>query len=118
METLTRSQLSSYYRNKIAELYSVQAAQPGSPGGQRNILNGQVRSLKEELAVLQKASANVGEVVKVMGKRKALVKLNPEGKFAVDVDRSIDVAALELHRRATHLRCFGCCPPRSIPWFP
>jgi hypothetical protein len=32
-ETLTRSQLSSYYRNKIAELYSVQATQPGSPGG-------------------------------------------------------------------------------------
>jgi 26S proteasome regulatory subunit T6 len=62
---------------------------------QRNMLNGQVRSLKEELQRLQEPPANVGEVVKVMGKQKALVKLQPDGKFSVDIDKSIDPATLK-----------------------
>ena len=33
----------------------------------------------------------VGEVVKVMDKKKILVKVHPEGKFVVDIDKNIDV---------------------------
>ncbi len=40
-----------------------------------------VRLLREELQVLQEPGSYVGEVVKVMGKKKVLVKVQPEGKF-------------------------------------
>jgi 26S proteasome regulatory subunit T6 len=46
--------------------------------------------LREELQVLQEPGSYVGEVVKVMGKKKVLVKLQPEGKYgtlAVSVPR-------------------------------
>jgi 26S proteasome regulatory subunit T6 len=33
----------------------------------------------------------VGEVVKIMGKKKVLVKINPEGKYVVDIDKDIDI---------------------------
>ncbi|KAF7139503.1 hypothetical protein RHSIM_Rhsim07G0169100 [Rhododendron simsii] len=41
---------------------------------ERNDLNSKVRMLKEELQLLQEAGSYVGEVVKVMGKSKVLVK--------------------------------------------
>ncbi|KAH9761965.1 AAA domain-containing protein [Citrus sinensis] len=41
---------------------------------QRNELNSRVRMLKEELQLLQEPGSYVGEVVKVMGKNKVLVK--------------------------------------------
>jgi len=34
----------------------------------------------------------VGEVVKAMDKKKVLVKVHPEGKFVVDIDKNIDIA--------------------------
>jgi 26S proteasome regulatory subunit T6 len=37
--------------------------------------------LREELQVLQEPGSYVGEVVKVMGKKKVLVKVQPEGKY-------------------------------------
>lgn len=40
-----------------------------------------VRMLKEELQLLQEPGSSVGEVVKMMGKDKVLVKVHPEGKF-------------------------------------
>jgi 26S proteasome regulatory subunit T6 len=36
----------------------------------------------------------VGEVVKLMGKNKVLVKINPEGKYVVNVDKSVRREAL------------------------
>jgi len=36
----------------------------------------------------------VGEVVKAMGKNKILVKVNPEGKYVVDLDKSIDIKSV------------------------
>lgn len=36
----------------------------------------------------------MGEVVKVMGKKKVLVKVHPEGKYVCDMDKSIDVTKL------------------------
>merc|ERR1712159_67062 len=61
---------------------------------QRNELNGRVRSLREELHQLQEPGSYVGEVVKVMGKKKVLVKVHPEGKYVCDMDKSIDVTKL------------------------
>merc|ERR1711977_444946 len=58
---------------------------------QRNELNFRVRLLKEELQLLQEPGSYVGEVGKVMGKKKVLVKVHPEGKYVVDLDKSIDM---------------------------
>lgn len=69
-----------------------------------------VRLLREELQLLHEPGSYVGEVVKVMGKKKVLVKVQPEGKYSewqatfaehmltrdtvVDFDSDIDVSAL------------------------
>lgn len=44
--------------------------------------HGTVRLLREELQLLQEPGSYVGEVVKVMGKNKVLVKVQPEGKYS------------------------------------
>ena len=61
---------------------------------QRNQLNAQVRLLREELKLLQESGSHVGEVVKLMGKNKVLVKVHPEGKYVVDIDSNIDINKL------------------------
>ena len=94
----TDSGLAAYYRTKIADLQVEVTAKTQNLcrlEAQRNILNAQVRTLKEELQRLQEPPANVGEVVKMMSKQKALVKLQPDGKFYVDLDKSIDPATLK-----------------------
>ncbi|ODV85267.1 hypothetical protein CANARDRAFT_7911 [[Candida] arabinofermentans NRRL YB-2248] len=58
---------------------------------QRNALNSRVRSLKDELKLLQEPGSYVGEVVKVMGKKKVLVKVHPEGKYVVNISDDIDI---------------------------
>ena len=58
---------------------------------QRNSLNSKVRSLKDELKLLQEPGSYVGEVIKVMGKKKVLVKIHPEGKYVVNVTKDIDI---------------------------
>ncbi|XP_071584878.1 26S proteasome regulatory subunit 8 isoform X1 [Heliangelus exortis] len=58
---------------------------------QRNELNAKVRLLREELQLLQEQGSYVGEVVRAMDKKKVLVKVHPEGKFVVDVDKNIDI---------------------------
>ena len=50
-----------------------------------------VRLLREELYHLQEPGSYVGEVIKAMGKTKVLVKVNPEGKYVVDLDKDIDI---------------------------
>lgn len=42
-----------------------------------------VRLLREELQLLHEPGSYVGEVVKVMGKKKVLVKVQPEGKYSL-----------------------------------
>merc|ERR1719460_1286646 len=66
---------------------------------QRNELNSKVRLLREELSLLQEPGSYVGEVVKVMGRKKVLVKVNPEGKYVVDIDKTIDIAKLKPNDR-------------------
>lgn len=61
---------------------------------QRNKLNSKVRSLKDELKLLEEPGLYLGEVVKVMGLKKVLVKVHPEGKYIVNVADDIDIKAL------------------------
>jgi ATP-dependent 26S proteasome regulatory subunit len=42
-----------------------------------------VRLLREELQLLHEPGSYVGEIVKVMGKKKVLVKVQPEGKYSM-----------------------------------
>ena len=62
---------------------------------QRNELNTAVRHLKDEIYLLQESSSLIGDVIKVMGKDKALVKIVNEGKFIVKLDSSIDPTSLK-----------------------
>ena len=50
-----------------------------------------VRALKEELQQLHEPGSYVGEVAKVMGKKKVLIKTHPDGKYIVDIDKNIDI---------------------------
>ena len=47
-----------------------------------------VRLLREELQLLHEPGSYVGEVVKVMGKSKVLVKVQPEGKYSACLNHS------------------------------
>ena len=55
--------------------------------------------LREELHHLQEPGSYVGEVVKQMGQNKVLVKINPEGKYVVDLDKDIDIKDLKPNTR-------------------
>jgi len=84
----------SYYITKIEELQLVVAEKSQNIRrlqAQRNELNAKVRMLREELQLLQEQGSYVGEVVKPMDKKKVLVKVHPEGKFVVDIDKNIDI---------------------------
>ncbi|CAN0278109.1 unnamed protein product [Ectocarpus sp. 12 AP-2014] len=84
----------SYYQGKIDEMELVVRDRTQNLErlkAQRNELNPKVRLLREELHHLQESGSYVGEVVKAMGKKKVLVKVNPEGKYVVDIDKDIDV---------------------------
>ncbi|CAI5734518.1 unnamed protein product [Hyaloperonospora brassicae] len=86
--------LTSYYEQKIEHLELTVRDETQNLRrlqAQRNELNSKVRLLREELQLLQEPGSYVGEVVKQMGKSKVLVKVNPEGKYVVDVDKAIDI---------------------------
>ncbi|KAF9028860.1 26S proteasome regulatory complex, ATPase RPT6 [Rhodocollybia butyracea] len=89
--------IKAYYQAKIeaAELTINQKTQNlRRLEAQRNALNARVRLLREELQLLHEPGSYVGEVVKVMGKNKVLVKVQPEGKYIVDLDSEIDINTL------------------------
>jgi len=94
---LTRNEdngIKTFFRSKIDELELVIAEKTLNLQrltAQRNELNSRVRILREELFHLQEPGSYVGEVVKPMGKNKVLVKVNPEGKYVVDLDKDIDI---------------------------
>ena len=84
----------TFYKSKIEELELTcreQARNIRRLEAQRNEWNMRVRNLREELQLLMDPGSYVGEVVKVMGKTKVLVKVHQEGKYVVDVDKSIDI---------------------------
>lgn len=87
--------LRSYYATKLASVdreLREKTATLQRLTAQRNELNGRVRLLREELHELQEPGSYVGEVVKAMSQTKVLVKVNPEGKYVVDVDKNVDIA--------------------------
>ncbi|PIA15840.1 26S proteasome subunit P45 [Coemansia reversa NRRL 1564] len=89
--------LGEYYLHKIqeAEQQIVDKTQNlRRLEAQRNALNAKVRLLKDELNLLQEPALSVAEVVKVIGKKKVLVKQQPEGKYVVDIADDIDITKL------------------------
>lgn len=66
---------------------------------QRNALNDEVRFIKDELRLLQEPGSYVGEVIKVVSDKKVLVKVQPEGKYIVDVAKDINVKDLKASQR-------------------
>jgi 26S proteasome regulatory subunit T6 len=79
-EASTSSGLTSYYTNKIEgaeQLINANTANLRRLEAQRNALNARVRLLKEELQLLQEPGSYVGEVVKLMGKKKVMPTVSP-----------------------------------------
>ncbi|KAH8040723.1 hypothetical protein HPB51_012038 [Rhipicephalus microplus] len=98
--------LKQYYITKIEELQLVVSDKTQNLRrlqAQRNELNAKVRMLREELQLLQEQGSYVGEVVKPMDKKKVLVKVHPEGKFVVDIDKNIDIANVTPNSRVDPL---------------
>jgi len=94
--------IQAYYKSKIAELEVAvreKAQNFRRLEAQRNELNTKVRNLREELQLLQEPGSYVGEVVKLMGKNKVLVKVHPEGKYVVDLDKSIELSQVTPNSR-------------------
>merc|ERR1719403_725318 len=94
-DTRPKDGLKNYYIHKIEELQSVLSDKSQDVRrleAQRNELNAKVRMLREELMLLQEQSSYVGEVIKPMDKKKVLVKVHPDGKFVVDLDKSIEMS--------------------------
>ncbi|KAN0110266.1 ribitol kinase [Hyaloscypha variabilis] len=98
--------LDSFFHNKIEsmklEIIQGQAVLRRLEA-QRNDYNSRVRLLREELGLLQQPGSYVGEVVKVMGTKKVLVKVHPEGKYVVDVSDNVDISKLTVGKRVTLL---------------
>lgn len=86
--------IEQYYHTKIQDLQMTvneKAQNVRRLQAQRNELNSKVRLLREELQLLQEQGSYVGEVVKPIDKKKVLVKVHPEGKFVVDIDKNIKI---------------------------
>ncbi|KFY33614.1 hypothetical protein V494_07468 [Pseudogymnoascus sp. VKM F-4513 (FW-928)] len=98
--------LDSFFHNKIEsmklEIIQGQAVLRRLEA-QRNDYNSRVRLLREELGLLQQPGSYVGEVVKVMGTKKVLVKVHPEGKYVVDISDNVDITKLTVGKRVTLL---------------
>eukprot|EP00658_Telonema_sp_P-2_P006899 TRINITY_DN12592_c0_g1_i5.p1 TRINITY_DN12592_c0_g1~~TRINITY_DN12592_c0_g1_i5.p1 ORF type:complete len:396 (+),score=118.56 TRINITY_DN12592_c0_g1_i5:117-1304(+) len=89
-----RGGIKTYYLSKIDELDKTindKALNLRRLEAQRNELNSRVRLLREELQLLQEPGSYVGEVAKAMGKNKVLVKVHPEGKYVVDLDKALNM---------------------------
>ncbi|GMI03553.1 hypothetical protein TrLO_g5540 [Triparma laevis f. longispina] len=90
--------LSSFYESRNDQLRATIASRNENLSrlkAARNELNARVRLLREELYHLQEPGSYVGEVIKQMGMKKVLVKVGPEGKYVVEIDKDIDVNDLK-----------------------
>ena len=90
-DATSNSSMATYYASKVNELSETvqeRVADLQRLKARRNELNAKVRMLREELHHLQEPGSYVGEVVKQMGQNKVLVKIHPEGKYVVDLDKT------------------------------
>jgi 26S proteasome regulatory subunit T6 len=109
--------LKSYLKNKIDEselIVNEKINNLRRLQAQRNELNAKVRMLREELQLLQEQCSFVGEVVKPMDKKKVLVKVHPEGKFVVDIDKNIKIEDVTPNCRVA-LRNDSYCLHKILP---
>lgn len=93
--------VTTYFLQKIHELRAVEKRRLDNfqrLEAQRNELNRRVRHLNEEVQMLQETGSMVGDVVKVMGKGKVLVKAG-QGKIVVEVEKDLDIANLTPNTR-------------------
>lgn len=107
----------SYYIRKIEALQNTireKSQNLERLKAQRNELNAKVRLMREELTQLHESGSYIGEVVKAMGKQKILVKVNPDGKYVVDVDKDIDINKLTPNTRVA-LRADSYTLHRILP---
>lgn len=66
---------------------------------QRSALNKKVRDLREELMLLMEPASYVGEVIKLMGKGRALVKTGTDGKYISNISDMVDAGSLTVNTR-------------------
>jgi 26S proteasome regulatory subunit T6 len=102
VEPTTHKGMESFYKSKIEELEMALIEKKQNLRrleAQRNEMNTLVKNLKEELYLLLQPASQVGEVAKMMGKKKCLVKMGGEGKYVVDIDRKIDTKDLTANTR-------------------
>ncbi|CCH59806.1 hypothetical protein TBLA_0B09880 [Henningerozyma blattae CBS 6284] len=66
---------------------------------QRNQLNDKVRFIRDELRLLQEPGSYVGEIIKIISDKRVLVKIQPEGKYIVDVAKDINIKELKPSQR-------------------
>jgi len=94
--------LKSYYTSKIEELQiKIRDKMTNFERlkAQRNELNNKVKLMREELTQLHEPGSYIGDIIKPMGKSKVLVKVNPDGKFVVDIDKDIDITKCTANTR-------------------
>eukprot|EP01086_Lenisia_limosa_P011946 TRINITY_DN3893_c0_g1_i1.p1 TRINITY_DN3893_c0_g1~~TRINITY_DN3893_c0_g1_i1.p1 ORF type:complete len:389 (-),score=90.85 TRINITY_DN3893_c0_g1_i1:74-1240(-) len=106
-----------FYQSKIDELEIVihdKKTAIKSLEAQRNMINSDVRLLREELTQVHQPPSHIGEIVKLMSKRKALVSAGHEGKFVVDIESSIEPEKLAPNTRVA-LRSDSYAIHRILP---
>ncbi|KAL6931190.1 probable 26S protease regulatory subunit 8 homolog [Hanseniaspora guilliermondii] len=94
--------IDTYYTSQIQEMnlrLSEKKKNISRLESQRNELNDRVKSLKDELKHLLEPASYIGEIIKIINDKKVLVKLQPDGKYIVDVDKSIDIKTLKPNMR-------------------
>merc|ERR1711907_756767 len=102
MATQEKAGIRSYYIAKIDDLEQ-QVQTKGHNlrrlEAQRNELNSKVRLLREELQMLQEPGSYIGEVIKVMSTKKILVKVQPDGKYVVDLSKDLKMEDIRANLR-------------------
>eukprot|EP01013_Petalomonas_cantuscygni_P011642 TRINITY_DN251_c0_g1_i1.p2 TRINITY_DN251_c0_g1~~TRINITY_DN251_c0_g1_i1.p2 ORF type:complete len:429 (+),score=118.16 TRINITY_DN251_c0_g1_i1:210-1496(+) len=82
--------LVEYYQQKIREARSTNAIKTGELQRlevHRGALNRRVRTLRTELERLEKHGSHVGEVCRLMGRNRVLIKLGDDGKVVAEIER-------------------------------
>ena len=86
-----------FISNRIAELESIISEKKRNVArlqAQRNDLNRQVRDLKDEIFHLQENPSEIAELVRKVGKNKALTSNSHDGKYLVTVDEDVDISGV------------------------